>query len=126
MIDLTCGDALTAEDIHRAVHSLDRLTAHLRVSPDNVGAAVLLAPLVHAAPALVGTLAQVLREVSLRLTQHADVPGDATVTSLVREYLDAATAVDQLRHPLNQTLRLLEQTPIRTGHGDTAGSGTCR
>ncbi|WP_217570512.1 hypothetical protein [Streptomyces sp. GbtcB7] len=52
MIDLTCDDALTAEDIHRAVHSLARLTAHLRVSPDNVGAAVLLAPLVHAAPPL--------------------------------------------------------------------------
>ncbi|WP_217570510.1 hypothetical protein [Streptomyces sp. GbtcB7] len=48
------------------------------------------------------------------------------MTSLVREYLDAATAVDQLRHPLNQTLRWLEQTPIRTGHGDTARSGTCR
>ncbi|WP_215449429.1 hypothetical protein [Streptomyces sp. ATCC 21386] len=126
MTDLTCDDALTTEDIHRAVHSLARLTAHLRTSPDNTEAAALLAPLVHAAPDVVDTLAQVLREVSRLLTQHADAPQDTTVTGLIREYLEAATAVDQLRNPLSKTLRLLEQTPIRTGHADTGGSGTCR
>ncbi|MGW1669154.1 MULTISPECIES: hypothetical protein [Streptomyces] len=126
MTDLTFDDALTAEDIHRAVHSLARLTAHLRTGPENTEAAALLAPLVHAAPALIDTVAQVLREVSRLLAQHADVPWDATVTDLVREYLDAATAVDQLRNPLSKTLSLLEQAPIRTVHGDGGGSGTCR
>uniref|UniRef100_A0AAU2ACC4 Uncharacterized protein n=1 Tax=Streptomyces sp. NBC_00093 TaxID=2975649 RepID=A0AAU2ACC4_9ACTN len=36
MIDLTCEDASTTYDIHRAVHSLARFTAHLHANPDNV------------------------------------------------------------------------------------------
>ncbi|MFF3372108.1 hypothetical protein ACFYXF_04020 [Streptomyces sp. NPDC002680] len=72
MIDLTCDDASTTEDIHRVVHSLTGFTAHLHSSADNVAAA------------------------------------------------------HQLRQPLHQTRRSLQQPPIRIGRGATAGSGTCR
>ncbi|MDE1687715.1 hypothetical protein [Streptomyces neyagawaensis] len=37
-----------------------------------------------------------------------------------------ATTVDQLRHPLNDTVRVLERTPSHTVHGTTERCRTCR
>ncbi|MEH0658498.1 hypothetical protein ACKI1I_17450 [Streptomyces turgidiscabies] len=119
----TCDDTLTAEDIHRAVHSLCQLTAHLHTSPHPAEAAVLLGPLLDADHGLITRLALPLREVSRLLAQHAAVPWDRTVASLVGEYFDAADAVDQLRQPLHNALRALEP---RTGHGQGSGSGVCQ
>lgn len=37
-----------------------------------------------------------------------------------------ATTVDQLRHPMNDTVRGLEHAPSHTGHGATGRCRTCR